>query len=219
MEVEVDKVDMIWVTHGRGQGTNNDSECLQLFHFHPSLTLRHSQVALLPIGVNILLASHPHHVRAQTTVTLTIPTTIVLAIRVALHATIQMDEHETTITATTDDMIPGITSLTERTMTTGGTTTATVHATVTMAATDAATNVVVTMKSGITTEDVITETVATTRAIARRVDVPGVVGGMDDRGHLVAVQLPEVVVGGPQRLHPVVVHPVGVPQMPARLWM
>lgn len=99
-------------------------------------------------------------------------------------------EGETTIVAVTDVMTPaGIMNLiggTEETMTG-----ATVLATTTMVATRAAIFATAIMKKGTMTVDatnVITMT-ATVDAIAHRVDVPGVGGGMSDHGHPVVVHV------------------------------
>ena len=162
------------------QGTNKPPKCLPLFHFHPSLTLTPPQVAvsalLLPIYPLPPVPAHP-------TATLTNLTIVLVT---GIH------EGETIIVAVTDGMIPaGIMNLiggTEETMTG-----ATVLATTTMAATRAAIFVTASaiMKKGISTVDatnVITMT-AIFDAIAHRVDVPGVGGGMTDHGHPAAVHV------------------------------
>jgi hypothetical protein len=99
-------------------------------------------------------------------------------------------EVETIIVAVTDVMTPaGIMNLTggtEETMTG-----ATVLATTTMVATRAAifVTVVAIMKKGIPTVNATNVISMTVDAIAHRVDVPGVGGGMTDHGHPVVVHV------------------------------
>lgn len=164
--------------------------CLPHFHFHPSPTLRPFQVALLQTGVNVLLESLHRHGRAHPTVTLTIPKNIVLVAEThaVLLVSTRMGEQEANITVTTGGMTHGITSLTERTMTTGETLTVTVHATTTMVATDVVLIVTTTMKSGImivhaANVTTMTATADMIRVMVHRVDVPGAVGEVSDHGH------------------------------------
>jgi hypothetical protein len=170
------------------QGTNKAAQCLPLFHFHPSLTLILSRFAVSVLPIDPLpLPLVPAHLSAT-------PTTLTIVPVTGTHAVPRTGEGEggTIIVAVADVMTPaGIMNLIRGT---GETMTgATVLATTTMVATRAAIFVTAaaTMKKGITTVDatnVITMT-ATVDAIAHRVDVPEVGGGMSDHGHPVVVQV------------------------------
>jgi hypothetical protein len=175
-------------------------QCLLVFHFHPSLTLRRShQVVLLQKGDNALLADLPRRARAYLTATLITRLIIVLATetRAVPLAMTRTREHETITTATTDDMI--ITNLIEETMITEEIMTVTAPATVMTPAKDAATfgtatatmTAVVTVKNGIMTADAISVTImtVTVAVIAHHVDVREVVGGTTDHGHLGVVHV------------------------------
>jgi hypothetical protein len=187
---------------GCGCEINTGQQCLPLFHFHPNPTLKLSQVALLQRGVSALLTDPPRHARAHPTATLT-TLTIVLALetRAVPLATIRTAEEETIIVATIDDMTLGTTSLIEGIMTAEEIMTATVRATMTTVVTDAAlfvtatgiepTTAAVIMKNGILTVDATNATIMTVTvdAIAHRADVPGVGGGIRDRGHPAVVHV------------------------------
>jgi hypothetical protein len=156
------------------------------------LTLSQVAVSALPIDPLLLLLPLPL-VPAHPSAT---PTILTIVLVTGTHAvplaTTRTGESETIIVAVADVMTPaGIMNLiggTEETMTG-----ATVLATTTMVATRAAIFVtaVAIMKKGIRIVDatnVITMT-ATVDAIAHRVDVPGVGGGMTDHGHPVVVHV------------------------------
>ena len=169
--------------HGRETRDKQGSQCLPLFHFHPSLTLTLSQVAVNALLANLLLPvlAHPSAIRTSPTIVLVIGT---LAVPLA---STRMGKDETIFIAKTDDMTPGITNLisgTEETMA------ATALATMTMVAMrDIFATVVVILKKGMTVDatNVVTMTV-TVDAIAHRVDL-GVEGEMSDHGHPVVVHV------------------------------
>lgn len=194
---------------GSKQGANTEA-CLPLFHFHPSPSSGPFKVALLQKGANVLPENRHRHGRAHPTVTLTIPTNIVLAAEthaVPLVST-RMGEQEANITVTTDNTTHGIMNLTEGTMTTGETMTVTVHATTTMAATDVA---MIVRATNVTT---MTASADMIRVMVRRVDVLGAVGEVSDHGHPGAVHLLEIAGLAPLLHHRVVAHRTGVPRVP-----
>jgi hypothetical protein len=160
------------------QGTNKCSQCLPLFHFHPSLTLTLSQVVASALLVDPLPPVLAHATLTNPTIVLVIGTPAVPL------ATTRTGKDEMIIIATTDDMTPGITNLIGGT---GETLTATVLATRGAIFATAAVN----MKKGIMTVDAtnaISMTV-TVDATAHRVDVPGVEGEMSGHGHPVVVRV------------------------------